>query len=347
MISRKIDEKSIRLLKDLLDSSNKIVITVHSSPDGDAMGSSLGLMHVMEAIGKEARVVVPDTFLADLKILPGAKEVVVASKYPEFATQLVREADLVMCLDYNRLSRTGSLLSQLIEESPVPKVLIDHHLDPGSFATVCISHPELSSTCYLLFRVLCRLELFNLINRDAAECILAGMMTDTGNFSYNATDPEAYIVVAELLRKGADKERLYRALFNTHSEDSIRLNAYALSKNMEVFRKRHAALIWLSREELNRHHYKKGDTEGLVNRPRAIPGVYYSAFMREEDGYVTVSMRSVGDFPVNRLCEDHFGGGGHLNAAGGEFNGTLSEACELFRSLLDENMKYINDNTKL
>lgn len=177
--------------------------------------------------------------------------------------------------------------------------------------------------------------------------MLAGMMTDTGNFAYNCNDPELYVVVAELVKKGADKAQLYRQLFNTESEHCIRLNSYALYRKMEVFGDHGAALIVLSRDELNRFHYTKGDTEGLVNRPLAIPGVIYSCFLREESDMVKVSMRSVGDFPVNEVCKEHFGGGGHLNAAGGEYYGPLDKCAELFRSLLDTNYeKYIKRNNQ-
>lgn len=348
MITRIIDEKSVRRLKELIDDSEKILIISHTAPDGDAIGSSLAAMHVLMSIGKDARVLVPDQPLANLRNLPGAKEITDACRYPDFAAKLFDESDLVLCLDFNEPKRVDRV-APLLESCKASKVLIDHHLHPSDFAEVSISHPEMSSTCYLLFRVLCRLELFNFIDKNAAECLLAGIMTDTGNFSYNCSDPELYIVVSELLKKGADRDRLYSRLFNTFSANCLRLNSYALLNKMELFESKGAALITLSREELNRFHYSKGDTEGLVNRPLSIPGIRYSAFLREESDFVKVSMRSVGDFPVNLLCSEHFGGGGHLNAAGGEFAGTLDEAAELFRSLVDENYsKYIanSNNTK-
>ena len=341
MISRKISEESIKKAKELIDKAERIVTVCHSAPDGDAVGSSLAVVHVLGALGKECRAIVPDAYNANLAKLPGAKEIVDATRYPDFARRLFDEADLVICLDFNEPRRTGRL-EETLRQCKASKILIDHHLHPDIDADVLISHPDMAATAYLLFRFFCRLELFNFIDKPAAECILAGMMTDTGNFSYNCAYPDIYIVVAELLRKGADKERLYRQLFNTMSESCMRLNSYAILEKMEVFADDGAALIVLNREELNRFHYEKGDTEGLVNRPLAIPGVVYSAFLREETDMVKVSMRSVGDFPVNMVCKDHFGGGGHLNAAGGEFYGTLDEAATLFRSLLKENKeKYI------
>ncbi len=342
MISKIIDEKSIRKAKSLIDSSDHILAVTHMTPDGDAIGSSLAAMHVLSAVGKDVRVLIPDAYLTPLKALPGAKEIIDATRYPDFAAKLFDTADLVLCLDFNEPSRVGRL-EPLFRKCKAPKILIDHHPSPSIEADAVISHPEMAATAYLLFRVFCRLEYFNIIDRPAAQCLLAGMMTDTGNFSYNCEDPELYIVVAELIRKGADKEYLYSQLFNTLSENRLRLNAYAILEKMQVFPQFEAALITMSRNELNRFHYTRGDTEGLVNRPLSIPGIRYSAFMRQESDCIRVSMRSTGDFPVNKICEEHFGGGGHTNAAGGDFHGTIEEAAEFFRSLLQENKdKYIN-----
>lgn len=342
MISRIINQQLVRKAEQLLQDCNKLVIVTHMTPDGDAIGSSLAAYHIFSALGKDVKAVIPDTYLAPLRTLPGAKEIVDASRYPDFARQLFNEADLVLCLDFNDSSRVGRLKDTL-EACKAPKILVDHHPHPGLETAVTISYPRICSTCYLLFRLLCRLQLFNDISPEAATCLLAGMMTDTGNFAYNCSDAEIYIVVAELLRKGADKEKLYRDLFNTFSENCLKLNAYAIYRKMEVFPNEHAALITLSREELNRFHYTRGDTEGLVNRPLAIPGVKYCAFMREETESIRVSMRSKDDFPVNKICAEHFGGGGHLNAAGGDFYGTLDEAAKYFRSILEDNKrKYIH-----
>lgn len=328
--------------KALIEQAERIVAICHQSPDGDAVGSCLAATHVFSAIGKEIRTVIPDPCLMNLRTLPGAKEMIDGSKYPDFARKLIAEADLILCLDFNEPSRVGKL-EDALSESKAHKILIDHHLHPNVEADVVISHPDMAATCYLLFRFFCRLELFNFIDRDAAQCLLAGMMTDTGNFSYNCADAEMFIVVAELIRKGADKEQLYRTLFNTFSANCLRLNSYALLKKMELFNDAHAALITLSRDELNRFHYTKGDTEGLVNKPLAIPGITYSCFMRQESDCIRVSMRSLGDFPVNKVCAEYFGGGGHLNAAGGEFYGSLEDAADVFRSALENNLKrYIN-----
>jgi len=336
MISPLNEDKKIHALRAMLDVAERIVVVTHMSPDGDAIGSSTAFSNMMGRFGKEARVIIPDMMLASLRQVPGARDVTDATRYPDFAKKLIEDADLIVCLDFNALKRIGKL-GDFVAKSEARKVLIDHHLGPENFADVTISHPEMSSTCYLLFKVFCALELFDNIDKPIAESLLTGMMTDTGNFSYNCADHEIYVVVSELVAKGADKERIYRQQFEIHSENSIRLNAYALLEKLETWPEMGAALITLSREELNRFHYVKGDTEGLVNKPLAIPGVVYSAFLREEDGYVKISMRSLGNFPVNEVCHEHFGGGGHLNAAGGELPGTLENAADMFRSLLATN----------
>ena len=340
MISRLIDEKSIKALQAALQHARNIVITCHTSPDGDAVGSSLGLMHVLNATGCTARVVLPDPAPASLRFLPGTKDATVYSKYPEYATQQLNSADILFCLDFNEIKRTGDLADAL-RAVTCRKVMIDHHMHPDQFADICISYPEVSSTSMLVFRTICRLGLLDYVDKHAAECIYTGMMTDTGNFSYNSNDPDLYIVIAELLRKGIDKDRIYSLAMNTKSTDSLRLNAYAILDRMEIFADHRAALVTLSRDELNLFNYHRGDTESLVNKPLASPDVTYSIFLREEEGYIKVSCRSKGDFPVNKICMEHFGGGGHLNAAGGEFNGTLDECRQHVIDAMPQYDKYL------
>ena len=334
MITKIIDSTKAAALGRMIDQASNIVIVCHTMPDGDAIGSSLAMWHLLRDLGKTATVIIPDMLQPQLRKLPGAKEAIDAAKYSDFAAKLISEASLLVCLDFNKPYRAGNYLASAITASTLPKVLIDHHLEPDDFCDVTISHPEQSSTCLLLYRVICALGLHDSINKTIATCLLAGMMTDTGNFAYNCDDPEAYIVVSDLVKLGASKAELYTLLFDTWSANRLKLNGYALYRKMEVFAEENAALITLTRDELNRFRYTKGDTEALVNRPLAIPEVKYSCFLREEDGYVKVSMRSVGSYDVSALCHDYFGGGGHLNAAGGEFKGTLTEAADIFRNLV-------------
>lgn len=340
MISRVINEDKIRRLRQILERSDKVVITCHISPDGDAIGSSLGLARVLDSIGKTVKVITPDTPPKNLMFLPGAKEIVVFSRYGDFAASLISKADVVFALDYNELQRVD-MLADSISSTRAEKVMIDHHLSPGDFADVVISHPEVSSTSMLVFRVLCRLELFPVIDKETAACLYTGMMTDTGNFSYNSNDPDLYIVISELIKKGIDKDAIYSKVYNSNSVSRLKLNGFAVSERMNVYEPHRCALITLTRNELNSYHYQKGDTESLVNVPLSVPSIEYSFFMREETDYIKVSARSKGEFPVNVICEKYFNGGGHKNAAGGEFKGTMEEAVSRFVSILDENDKYL------
>ncbi len=329
--------RAISGIVDAVNHSRRIVITCHMSPDGDAIGSTLALARILKAKDLEVTVVTPDEPNNNLRVIPGYSTVVPLTRSPNRVKKAFENADIIFCLDYHLMSRVDRL-APYVSESKARRAMIDHHLDPDiSNFDWAISQPERSSTCSLLYSVIKRAGWLDLVDLDAATCIMAGMMTDTNNFSHNANHPEDYRIAAALLEKGVDKNALWRALFDTFSEDCLRLNGYALSQKMRVYPEAHAALITLTRDELNKYNYTKGDTEGLVNKPLAIPGVFYSAFMREERDYIKISMRSIGDFPVDIVCSRHFDGGGHRNAAGGEFRGTLEEAAALFESILDDN----------
>lgn len=322
-------------VNELIGNAEKIVITCHVSPDGDALGSSLGLWHTLRAMGKDVTVVTPDCAPKLLLFLPGIKNIVVATRQADYARNLIAGADLIFCLDFNDTKRVDKLQDAL-DSSTARKIMIDHHLDPVLAADVVISHPEVSSTSALLYMLLWQLRLTRYVRRAAAECIYTGMMTDTGNFSYNSNDPDLYIIISDLLKKGIDKDKIYTQVFNTCSESRLRICGYGQYK-MILFPNHKAALITLSEDELKEFGYAKGDTESLVNVPLSIPEVNYSVFMREDSPeYVKISTRSKGDFPVNLMCEKYFGGGGHLNAAGGEFHGTLSDAVSRLLSIMPE-----------
>lgn len=342
MLNRLLDENKIKELRKLLETCDNIVITSHIAPDGDAMGSSLGLAGVLNAIGKTVKVITPDMPPRNLMFLPGAKEIVVYSKYSEFAEKLIHDADLIFALDYNDLKRIDKV-GDAVAYATAPKVMIDHHLMPSDFVDVKISHPEVSSTSMLVFRVLCRLELFPYIDKNVAACIFTGMMTDTGNFSYNSNDPDLYVVISELLKKGINKDAIYSKVYNSNTADRLRLNGYAIAQKMKVYENYRGALITLTRDELNSFHYQKGDTESLVNMPLSVPELVFSFFLREENDYIKVSSRSKGNFPVNKICEDHFNGGGHKNAAGGEFFGSMDDAIARFEQVIPDYLHLIED----
>lgn len=335
MLSKVISQANVDHVEKWFEKADKIVIVSHVSPDGDAIGSSLGLWHFLNSQDKNVRVIVPNAFPDFLKWMPGAKDVILYSRYKEFADKLIQEADVICCLDFNVLSRIDNM-EEAIKNAPGRKMMVDHHLYPGDFAKIVISHPEISSTSELVFRLICQLGNFSDISKEGAECIYTGMMTDTGGFTYNSNNREIYLIIGELLSKGIDKDEIYRKVFNTCSEGRLRLRGYVLYEKMQVFPEFNAALISLSRDEQKKFQYAKGDTEGFVNMPLSIKNVCFSAFLREdtEKDMIKISLRSVGTFPCNKVAAEFFNGGGHLNASGGEFYGPLEEAVELFKQAL-------------
>ena len=335
MISPIIDEKTIERLRAMINGVQRIAITCHKSPDGDALGSSLALCHVLRRLGKDAVVVTPDMAPKSLEFIPGVREIVVFTKHELRARHVLNDAQLIFCLDYNALQRIDRL-GELIEPLKTPRVLIDHHLDPDSVFDLSISFPEASSTCELVFRVLMQMGLLRFLDRHAASCLYVGLSTDTGGFAYSCDNPEFYEILASIMRRRIDRATLYNKAMNTFSSDSLRLQGYAISEKMQLFPEQGAAFIVLDKEELERFNYNRGDTETLVNKPLAIPEIYWSVFMREDADRIKVSCRSQGDFSVSEICARYFNGGGHENAAGGEFSGTIDEAIALFHRILED-----------
>lgn len=320
-----IDDKSVKAFGELLSRVSRVLLTCHVRPDGDAIGSTLGLMHLLKSIGKDATVLLPDAAPRNLSFLPGFREMAVYTVHPEFSRQLVADAELIICCDFNKPSRQDAL-EELISASSSPKVMIDHHQFPDDFAAVTFSYPEMSSACEVAFRVVAALGLYTEINKECATCLLTGIITDTRNFSVNLHYPDIYEILMRLLEKGVDKVRLVREALETRSYWSLRLEAFALSQRMEILPQHAAAITTLSQHDLADYHYERGDSEGLVNRPLEIRGVICSFFLREDKDCVKVSARSVNNYPVSEICEDLFGGGGHRMAAGAEFHGSL-EGC--------------------
>lgn len=335
MLSKVILQANIDKVETYFERAERVVVVTHISPDGDALGSSLGLCHFLTSQGKTVNVIVPNAFPDFLRWMPGAKDIVRYDKYPEFADKLISEADVLCCLDFNALSRIGDM-GKAVKDAPGRKVMVDHHLDPEPFCRVTISHPEISSTSELVFRLICQMGCFDDISFEGAECIYTGMMTDTGGFTYNSNSRDIYFIISELLSKGIDKDEIYRKVFNTYSEGRLRLMGYVLYEKMQVYPQFRSALVWLTREEQGKFQYVKGDTEGFVNIPLQIKGVCFSVFLREdtEKNMIKVSLRSVGSFPCNKVAAEFFNGGGHLNASGGEFYGSMDEAVELFKRAL-------------
>ena len=331
-----------------IQSAQRIAIFTHQSPDGDAMGSSLAVYHYLRSLSKEAQVIVPNAFPDFLAWMPGAETILLYDTHTELANAYLDTADLVICTDFNAPNRIGALGDKTLSLA-CPKIMIDHHLHPDHFADAMFSDPEASSTCELVYTLITNHQ-SPIANSRIASCLYTGLMTDTGNFSYNSNRPQIYTIISALVAAGANKDAIYDAVFNQYSVDRIKLVGYCLYKKMRVFPEHHAALIHLNRKELYRFNFQKGDAEGIVNMPLQSKDIYYSVFMREDKATpdemaknggiktkIKLSFRSQGDRPVNVFASEVFNGGGHANAAGGEYYGTLAEAVQLF---LDNYTKY-------
>lgn len=333
MISKIIDEDLIQQAKEEILNANKVVIVSHVSPDGDAIGSSLALCQFLTNMEKEVTVIMPNAFPDFLKWMPGADQILVYAEKKAQSETAIANADLIFALDFNVLHRIGEM-GTYVADSKARKVMVDHHLEPGGFADVIISYPSMPSTSEMIFRLICRMGYFTDLTKECAECIYTGMMTDTGSFTYNSNNPELYIIISELIKKGINKDDIHSKVYNNYSADRFRLMGHLLSENMKVYPEIGTALLTLSSAELKKYNFRKGDTEGFVNIPLSIKGIIFTAFIKEDVGMVKISLRSHGSFPTNEFSAEVFGGGGHLNASGAESYVSLAETVKKFEDAL-------------
>lgn len=335
MLEWLIPQAQMEALRAVIDENERFVVVAHKNPDGDAVGSSLAMMLYLRSLGKVADVVLPNNFPDFLSWLPAADEVVVYDAEPERANELLSVADVIFCLDFNSIPRLGDM-GDVVASSAAIKVLVDHHLHPDEGFALYLSAPAACSTSELVFRVIYRLSSVQAITLSVAQAIYTGMMTDTGSFAYASNRKDIYLIVAELIAAGVDKDLIYRKVFYNYSLSRLRLMGYVLYKKLKVYSRMNAALITLTHDELMRFNVSKGDTEGLVNMPLQKKGVRFSCFLREEvPCKINVSLRSVGDFPCNTLAAEFFGGGGHKNASGGEVHDTMEVAVDKFMKALN------------
>lgn len=326
-----LSEQEAALLQNVIAESQLIVITCHKSPDGDALGSSLGWAEYLRTQGKEPVIVVPDGYPDFLCWLSNTEKIIRHDKHTEKAQLLLKTADLIFCLDYNATQRLENMSGD-VEASQATKILIDHHLDPTVDAQLIVSHPEMSSTSEMIFRIIWQLGGFEQMGKKCAVPIYCGMMTDTGGFTFNSSSPQIYFIISLLLTKGINKDKIYRNVYNSYSPWAIKLRGYVMSQKLNVIDDLHAAYFAISKKELADYHFVRGDAEGLVNEPLRIKGMRLSISLREDDrndNLIWVSLRSVDDFPCNEMAARFFNGGGHANASGGRLNCSLEEAEQI------------------
>jgi len=317
-----------------LSRRKRIVITSHFNPDGDAIGSSLALYHYLAMKEHDVSVMVPNAFPDFLAWMPGSDEILIYEEDNATCDNLLSKAEIIFCLDYNAIHRTGPLQASVMEAGAI-KVLIDHHLEPEStHFDYLFSNVDTSSTGELIYDFIVGLGHAELLNKDIATGIYVGIMTDTGSFSYSCNHEKTYRVVADLFKNGIDAGQIHRLVYDTFSESRLRLLGYCLSERLVVLPEYATAYIALSSEDLNRFNYQVGDTEGVVNYALSIKGIVLAAFLTEREDKIRISFRSKGDFSVNELARKHFAGGGHKNAAGGDSYKSLDKTIDEFLALL-------------
>jgi phosphoesterase RecJ-like protein len=327
--------EDVKALKKLLSAPQKIVIIPHKNPDGDAMGSTLGLNEYLTQLGHQSQVITPNDYPDFLKWMPGTSAVINFEKQNNEAVKAIKEATVIFTLDFNDLRRIGQM-HELVAGSQASFVMVDHHQSPHDYASITYSDVTMSSTCEMVYNLIDSMGDTGKITTEIANCLYAGIVTDTGSFKYASTTGKTHRVVANLIDKGAKNTEIHNKIFDTNTPDRLHLLGCAL-KNMVILKDFNTAYITLSQQELDDHNFKKGDTEGIVNYGLTLAGIRFAVIFIEnkEEGIIKISFRSEGDFSVNEFARNHFNGGGHTNAAGGKSDRSLKETTEYFVSLLD------------
>lgn len=310
-----------------------VVIVPHENPDGDAIGSALGLGEILSEYGHSVDIISPNDYPGFLKWFSSEVNVIIYGNNKKEAKAAINNADVLICVDFNDASRAGILENKILKFSKT-KILIDHHPNPTYFCDYTISEPPYSSTAELVFDLIHAIGLESSISKKSAEALYTGILTDTGSFSHNTKRPNTFKVVSELMKFGIDTDKIQSGVFHNYSASRMKLLGYCLSEKMQVFPEYRSAVITISKEELKQFDFKPGDTEGFVNYPLSIKGIVFSVLFIEKEDSVKASFRSKGNFPTNKVAKEYFNGGGHLNASGGESKLSLSKTLDKFTQLL-------------
>ncbi|UCG27167.1 MAG: bifunctional oligoribonuclease/PAP phosphatase NrnA [Bacteroidales bacterium] len=337
---KSISKKSIIEIKKHLSGNPNVLLLTHINPDGDAIGSLLGLYHFLKLRNFHVTAITPNDFPEFLRWLPGSREIICFVRKKKTVRVLIEKADIIFNLDFNDPDRLGEM-GKMVEKAKAYRILIDHHPDAKHFADIEITDITVSSTAELLYQILNEIENKPFLTREIAECLYTGIMTDTGCFSFNSSGSATYRVIAGLLDAKIDKDRIFDLVYNNFSEDRMRLLGFALKEKMTVLPEYGTAYISLTLDEIKKFNFSIGDSEGFVNYPLSIKGIRFSALFLERRDHVKISFRSAGNFPVNRFAEEHFNGGGHLNAAGGDSFESLDKTIGKFNSLIKKYSRHL------
>jgi phosphoesterase RecJ-like protein len=336
-----LTDRQIAEIRTYLSAKRKITLTTHMNPDGDAIGSVIAMMHYLRKKGHEVKAVIPNNFPRFYSWLPGSDELIVYEKQVAAAKAALNEAEMIFLLDLNAFNRVGQM-TELLKSAPGKKFLIDHHISPEEGFDYYFSTTETSSTGELVYDFMEIMGDLALLDRDIAAALYVSIMTDTGSFSFASNHPKTYYVAAALIEQGIDAERIHRLVYDTFSENRLRLLGYAISERLLVWPHLHTAVIYLTKEDLKKFNYQVGDTEGIVNYPLSMAGVNLSVLITEKDRKIKLSLRSKGEFSVNDLARSYFNGGGHRNAAGGHVYDTVELTIEKLKSVLEKYKEELN-----
>lgn len=335
--------ENIVALKEFLSTPRKVAIVSHRNPDGDAIGSSLALFHYLSRHGHDATIAFPSEYPPIFKWMPGSEYILIHDKQEKKANKLIAGVEIVFCLDFNALHRIDKLGEKIAERTDIPKVLIDHHLYPEDFAEYAISNTDASSTCELIYDFIELMDDLDKIDDVVGECMLTGIITDTGSFRY-CTSAKLYRIVAELKDRGVDDIDLQNKIFNSQTAKQLRLLGYCLSPNvLTIFHEYNTGVIVLTKEDYKNWRIQRGDTEGIVNNILRIKKIKLAALITEREGFVKLSLRSKGEFSVQEIASKYFKGGGHRNASGGMSKLSLEDTKKQFAEILP---KYAEELTQ-
>ena len=334
-LSLYMKEHFIQALKQRIATPKKIVIIPHRNPDGDALGSTLALKHFLNQMHHNAQIVSPNDYPSFLKWLPGENEILKYTQSPKEVRDHIRNAELIFTLDFNVLERIEDL-TEIVRNAPAEKIMIDHHEAPENYAALAYSDTSMSSTCEMVYKVIKALD-ENAFNKDIANCLYTGIMTDTGSFRYASTTSETHRAIAHLIKEGANGTEIHQKIYDSSSFSRLKLLGITLS-NLEQIPNLPIVFMTLSQKELESCDYKKGDTEGFVNYGLSLKGISFSCIMieNESEGKIKMSFRSQGDFSVNEFARTYFNGGGHHNAAGGMSTDSMEKTVTRFKQAIRE-----------
>ena len=316
-------------------SANNILLVCHINPDGDAVGSQLALYHYLTSKGKNVEMISPNNLQEFLKWMDGVDKIKIYSRDRSECDEIIANSDLIIMLDFNQSNRLGEAEDKVLAAGAF-KIVIDHHLDAIQFTDLIIADTTKCSTSELLHLIITEINNGLFLHKGYSEAIYVGIVTDTGNFEHGTYTGNTFRIIADLLETGIDKEKIFNLVFNNFTEDRLRLKGFALNDRMIIIPEFRTAFISLSRADLKRFAYRKGDTEGFVNMPLSIKDVDISTLLVEKDGFVKLSFRSKGDFSVSDFARKYFGGGGHKNAAGGEYFESLDNTIVYFLESLKQ-----------